>query len=149
MNDNPLMRFTDVEELTVFVEEYREDMGSWFLLAPFFERGIPSEKVRVARVVVEVGRAEAGEKANLSGTMDWVALDRLDGALDDAKFDKLERLEFVLLLSKSEHGQWDLVAIEEILERVESRLRCVAGSGKLVTAFRWAEGEDILSLVRE
>lgn len=109
--------YTDLHSLTLFMDSYNLNQGSWYLLAPFLERGVGNRQLRKVTIDVRI-EFETG----MDAVVDWAALDRLNEVLDDESFDALEEVEFILQL-KEELG-WDPAEeAKALLNRVEARYR--------------------------
>lgn len=118
--------YTNLRTLTVFLDAYSTCEGPWYLLAPFLERGISAEHLHTITIDVRIEYP-----MDLWSAIDWTALDRVNDELDEAKFEGLRRLVFILqwregLEWKPAEGERDLVR-----QQIEQRLYNLVDAGKL------------------
>lgn len=118
--------YTNLRTLTVFLEAYSTYEGPWFLLAPFLERGISSEHLHTITIDVRVDYP-----MDLRSAIDWAALDRVNDELDEAKFDGLNKVVFIL--QWKERLEWNPAEGERdvVKRQIEQRLYNLVDTGKL------------------
>lgn len=118
--------YTNLRTLTVFLEAYSTYEGPWFLLAPFLERGIAAEHLHTITIDVRVDYP-----MDLRSAIDWAALDRVNDELDEAKFDGLDRVVFIL--QWKERLEWNPAEGERdvVKRQIEQRLYNLVDTGKL------------------
>lgn len=121
-----LDEYTNLRTLTVFLEAYSTCEGPWFLLTPFLERGISAEHLHTITIDVRIEYP-----MDLWSAIDWTALDRVNDELDEAKFEGLRKVVFIMqwregLEWKPAEGERDLVK-----QQIEQRLYNLVDAGKL------------------
>ncbi|TBU21919.1 hypothetical protein BD311DRAFT_677230 [Dichomitus squalens] len=127
-HDQPLSGYTNLGNLTIFMDSYNDHQGSWYLLPVFLERYLLSQHLRVLAIEVHLDYPTRS-----TAILDWTALDHLNDVLDDEKFELLEKVEFKILLKKV---CWDLATeMAMLLHSVEGRLYIPAAAGKLFTRY--------------
>ncbi|KAH9889551.1 hypothetical protein C8Q73DRAFT_793750 [Cubamyces lactineus] len=133
--DGYLDGYTNLRTVTVFMEDYNTSQGPWYLIAPFFERGIPAAE-RLQTIIIDV---RIGYPMSLSSAIDWTALDRLNDVLDEDKFKALQRV--VVILQWREALGWtpDWAERESVAGSIRARLYNLDEEGKLETRLQTVE----------
>ncbi|KAI0759387.1 hypothetical protein BD413DRAFT_487888 [Trametes elegans] len=125
--DRYLAEYSGLETLTVVLEAYSASAGPWHLLGPLMEHGVCAEALRVLRVDV---RVEYG--MDLCGALDWAALDRVNDALDEARYAGVGRVEVVVQWREGLGWDPEDGVRETVVENVRARLYGPAQAGKLL-----------------
>ncbi|KAI0364149.1 hypothetical protein BV20DRAFT_1057461 [Pilatotrama ljubarskyi] len=123
-----LERYTRVRSLTLFLEAYGTSQGPWFLLAPFFAHGIPSEQLESITLDVRIDYP-----MTLASAIDWATLDRVNDELDEDRFRALRKVVFVV--QWKEELEWcpGRAERDRVERNVEERLHYLARAGRLET----------------
>ncbi|KAI0325314.1 hypothetical protein GY45DRAFT_1330454 [Cubamyces sp. BRFM 1775] len=133
--DGYLDGYTNLRTLTVFMEAYNTSQGSWYLLPPFLERGIPAaEQLHTITIDVRIGYP-----MSLSSAIDWTALDRLNDVLDDVKFKALQRVVVIMQWREALGWKPDWTEREAVARSVRARLYSLDGEGKLEARLQTVE----------
>ncbi|KAI0656716.1 hypothetical protein C8Q70DRAFT_1056311 [Cubamyces menziesii] len=127
--------YTSLRTVTVFLEAYNTSQGPWYLLAPFFERGIPTAEC-LHTITIDV---RIGYPMSLSSAIDWTVLNRLNDALDEDKFRALQKVVVILQWREALGWKPDWVERETVARSVRARLYNLDGEGKLEARLQTVE----------
>ncbi|KAI0640506.1 hypothetical protein C8Q79DRAFT_921686 [Trametes meyenii] len=124
-----LSRYTKLRSLTVFLDSYDTSEGQWYLLAPFLERGIPGgEALRTVTIEVRIRTP-----LELYSAIDWAVLQRVNDALDESKFDALEKVVFAVQWKDTPNCKDASEVVHEVKRQIAQSLYDLVDSGKLET----------------
>ncbi|KAI0640364.1 hypothetical protein C8Q79DRAFT_921807 [Trametes meyenii] len=124
-----LSRYTKLRSLIIFLDPYDTSEGQWYLLAPFLERGIPGgEALRTVTIEVRIRTP-----LELSSAIDWAMLQRVNDALDESKFDALEKVVFTVHWKDTPNCKAASEVVHEVKRQIAQSLYDLVDSGKLET----------------
>ncbi|OSC99770.1 hypothetical protein PYCCODRAFT_1437948 [Trametes coccinea BRFM310] len=124
--DGYLKRYTNLRTLSVLLQSYNTTPGAWFIL-PSFLTHMPTARLHTLTIDVRLDYP----LQQLGSAIYWTALDRVNEALDEDKFEALRKVEVIVRWKERLGWKPEKAQADVFVRNVSERLYHVEEAGKL------------------